>query len=385
MISGVGSAINSVESENFDAGGLKSAIESAASNLEVKPVNINFSEYNWEGVSPELDALNSELSNLEGLYGTLMQNMDSFASFYNDNSIDVSSANNLVATSANNVATSSNNVATSSNNVAQATNKAVDALNDMQQKLIAIADIRAAWSDSPTLSAKIKLDAISANTGIHATIDNFLQSFNKVASGLNKEQLDNWSKYSSALLSVKNAEEAYQKTLEDKQQSIFKLQQEWGTDTQEKAAKASLEFTIKRTKILGVTADNFLDRFNERIKSSITTDEIKKWQELSSAIKKAHQLKIKNISKEIDFYKNIGKEINDAYTGTLSYLNTHEKNIFLSKQAEKYKAKGDNQSYIKTLKEQLQNEKKMSATREDYAIKFDKYIQEVKAEKPKNK
>ena len=73
--------------------------------------------------------------------------------------------------------------------------------------------------------------------------------------------------------------------------------------------------------------------------------------------------------------------IQEAYTGELSYLNSLQKAKVLDIIAAKKLEKGDTQGYFDTLYKQLEYEKKMSVTKEDYAWKFDEYIRTVGEEK----
>jgi hypothetical protein len=84
--------------------------------------------------------------------------------------------------------------------------------------------------------------------------------------------------------------------------------------------------------------------------------------------------RIDEAQKEYDFHKGILDKIESAYTGSLSYLNSLEKASFLGALAQNKFANGDTQGYFDTLYAQLDVEKKMSTTKEDYALKFDEYI-----------
>ncbi len=83
-----------------------------------------------------------------------------------------------------------------------------------------------------------------------------------------------------------------------------------------------------------------------------------------------------------DFYKSIYDKIVNAYTGSLSYLNSVEQANYLDRMAQNQFDSGDTQGYIDTLYAQLEAEKKISLTREDYADKFETYIDELKAQEP---
>jgi hypothetical protein len=72
------------------------------------------------------------------------------------------------------------------------------------------------------------------------------------------------------------------------------------------------------------------------------------------------------------------KRIQDAYLGSLSYFNSLEKASYLESQDMNLLEAGDTQGYFDTLYKQLEYEKKMSTTKEQYALDFDTYVSELK-------
>ena len=80
---------------------------------------------------------------------------------------------------------------------------------------------------------------------------------------------------------------------------------------------------------------------------------------------------------ELAFHEDILNRIENAYTGTLNYMNSLEKASVLGELANVKLASGDTQGYFDTLYKQLEYEKNVSTTREEYAQKFDRYIAEL--------
>jgi len=157
--------------------GAKTAVDAAG--------NIDYSRI----TSPAIQAAEAELSNLEGLYGTLMSNMGQFADYYND----------------------------SANGVADATNKAAEAMSDLQKRLLEIANLRAEWTGDNLEAAKIKLKATEEYTKLYGlTYDNFLKKFNEaVAKGIDDKELEKWKQMSSAIKEYHSAVENLNKGLND--------------------------------------------------------------------------------------------------------------------------------------------------------------------------
>jgi len=204
-----------------------------------------------------LQALEAELTNLEGLYGTLMSNMGGFADYYNG--------------------------------VESAASTATDRLNELEKSLLAIANLKAVWSGDDLSAKTIILNATRRETGLtNLTYDNFIQEFEKVtADGLG---------------------------LDDKT--------------------------------------------------------LKAYQDMSSALRALHDVEVQKINKDISFYEGILNQINNTYTGNLSYLNSEEKLKYLDKQNDPNNSEA-----------QLALEKKLSVTKEDYTAKFDAYIEDLKKKK----
>ncbi len=87
---------------------------------------------------------------------------------------------------------------------------------------------------------------------------------------------------------------------------------------------------------------------------------------------------------ELAFHKEILSQIESAYSGAANYMNSIEKANALANIAQQKLGAGDTQGYFDTLYSQLAEEKKTATTREEYAVKFDRYIGELQgAEQPK--
>ncbi len=86
--------------------------------------------------------------------------------------------------------------------------------------------------------------------------------------------------------------------------------------------------------------------------------------------------------KELSFHLDILNQIEDAYTGTLSYLNSMEKAEYLDRTAQLKLNSGDSQGYFDTLYKQLEYEKATSTTKESYIPKFERYIAELSKAEP---
>jgi len=230
--------------------------------------------------TPEIEAAEAELANLEALYGTLMQNMDGFAEYYGG-----------------------------MEDTATAATAASEKLSDLEKSLVSIANLKAVWGNDEISAKKIILDATKRYTGLtDLTYENFLEKFEAATAdglGMDNETLQAWQDMSNALRALHDVE---QKQLEEEKNKI---------------------------------------------------------------------------RQDITFYEDVIESIRDAYTGTLSYLSSVEKTAYLSDLAKKYKSDGDNENYISTLQKQLEEEKRSSRTKEEYAEKFDKYIQELQKQKPK--
>ncbi len=144
-----------------------------------------------------------------------------------------------------------------------------------------------------------------------------------------------------------------------------------------------LDSAVKETGITGVTSDNFLDRFKTASSSGgFTQEDLENWAQLSDALKnyasaldEKLQLEMDALNLVVNFYTDILKKIQDAYTGSLSYLNSFEKISYLENLGAAQLASGNSQGYFDSLYKQLEYEKKMSVTREEYAVNFDKYIE----------
>jgi len=144
-------------------------------------------DVDWDSItSPAIAAAEAELSNLEGLYGTLMSNMGTFADYYGG--------------------------------VESAAETATEALNDLEKSLVAIANLKAVWGEDDISAKKIILDATKRATGMtDLTYDNFLERFEAATAnglGMEDDTLKAWQDMSTALRNYQDALE--QKTEEEK-------------------------------------------------------------------------------------------------------------------------------------------------------------------------
>jgi len=112
-------------------------------------------------------------------------------------------------------------------------------------------------------------------------------------------------------------------------------------------------------------------------------------EEIKVSNEEALAIQQENLDRELEwqntrlaFYKDIESKIKSAYTGTLSYLNFVEKADFMGRMAQSQFEAGDTQGYFDSLGKQLEYEKKMALTKEEYALKFDSYISELQSAEP---
>ncbi len=86
---------------------------------------------------------------------------------------------------------------------------------------------------------------------------------------------------------------------------------------------------------------------------------------------------------ELAFHTEVLNNVKSLYSGSISWMNSIEKAGFLGAIAEAKLEAGDSQGYFDTLYAQLEAEKRMSVTLEDYKIKFEKGINDMKSFEPK--
>jgi len=176
----------------------------------------------------------------------------------------------------------------------------------------------------------------------------------------------------SAAEESRRAAEEWKDTIVD----IAGLRAEWIGGA--KGAKLYLDAVIARTGLTGINNANFLAKFTEASKNGLSTEDFNKWSDLSSAIKdyasalddaqqEAYNRQIEMLNKQLDFYTDILDRINKAYTGALSYLNTIEKANYIGDYAMQQLENGNTQGYFDSLYKQLEHEKRLSTTREDYS------------------
>ena len=174
------------------------------------------------------------------------------------------------------------------------------------------------------------------------------------------------------------------------------LKAQWMDDLA--GAEMMVRMAEKSTGLTGLTYDNFITKFQAALDAaggsmSMLQEEFDKWSTMSGYIRAYQDLldseKEEKLNKEmevlkaqISFYEDVLKSINDAYLGSLSYLNSMEKAQYAASAAQKAFDDGDTQSYIDNLGKQLDYEKRMSVTKEDYMSSFDSYIDELKKSEP---
>ena len=115
-------------------------------------------------------------------------------------------------------------------------------------------------------------------------------------------------------------------------------------------------------------------------------DAMSSWSDLSGALMDLEdavtedtEARIDALNSEIAFYGNILNTINDTYLGSLSYLNSIEKEVYASNLAEAYAESGDVNAQIEALKAQIENEKLTSTSREDYESSVELYIAQLQS------
>jgi len=203
--------------------------------------NIDYSRI----TSPAIQAAEASLSELEGLYGTLMQNMGGFSDYYGG--------------------------------VESAADGAATALNDLEERLLSIANIRAEWKGDGVESAQIVLDAVIRNTGIKdVTYENFLDKFNAVVNeSTPKDVIDDWKALGDALRKLHDAQQASIRGFED-------IEMMWsGADALE-SVQLTLNRVVEDTGLIGVNYDNFIEKMKE---AQISGDDVQKWKDLSEALR----------------------------------------------------------------------------------------------------
>ena len=219
-----------------------------------------------------------------------------------------------------------------------------------------------------------------------SAVNSIAPAVNSIAPAINSAG----SAVSSAGSAAQSAAEKFT-DLEKSLIAIAQLKATWGDDDVS-GKKIILDATKRITGLNDLTYDNFLERFEVLTADGLGLDRetLQAWNDMSGALRALHdaeeqRLKIEKdaIKKDMAFYEGIIKNIRSAYTGSISYLNSEEKSRYLGNNAQAFKENNDSANYIKTLQEQLANEKKMSVTKEEYAVRFDKYIDELKDQKPK--
>ena len=195
--------------------------------------------------------------------------------------------------------------------------------------------------------------------------------------------------------SQKDAAEALEEAARQLRLSVASLKTEWMPTLE--GSKLYLDVVRKETGLYDVSYENFLRKFTEASNASdFSEDQFEDWSEISSALQNYNdaleeklqleqeklQLELDALNEELAFYKNIKQLIDTAYTGALSYLNTMEKAEYAGQQALVSLEGGDTQGYIAGLSKQLDYEKKMSTSRENYLLLFEDYTNELRQQEP---
>ena len=272
----VGAAANAV------VDGAKTSVDAAG--------NIDYSRI----TSPAIQAAEASLAELQGLYGTLMNNMGSFSDYYGD--------------------------------VGSSASSAASALGELTQRLYDIAAFKAELTDNKVESAKIVLDATTEKTGLtDLTLDNVLSKLDADMSRLTDGYSDVTSAnnaYASSCgavasscslaanscstlsssagdLSDANSDllqdykdqyaalKAYHDALIANKRGFEDLQMLWEGADSITVANTALSRAVEDTKLIGVNSGNFLDKMNEAMEAG---DDVEKWQKLSDALRSVSQV-----------------------------------------------------------------------------------------------
>jgi len=94
------------------------------------------------------------------------------------------------------------------------------------------------------------------------------------------------------------------------------------------------------------------------------------------------QKKINAVKEEISFYDDVLSKIVEAYNGTLSFMMSMEKSDYMGAVAQDMLDRGDSSAYFSALYSQLEHDKKMSITREEYEPKVEAYVNALKQATP---
>ena len=186
------------------------------------------------------------------------------------------------------------------------------------------------------------------------------------------------AKQLAELLSLQNDYRAYFDNLNEMMKASAELANELASEiaAQNREAEAAYKEAMERIKkIREQAAKELLDFEMSLIKRNA--------EEITAVYKKKLDDELALAKASLTFHKSILSKIQDAYTGSLSYLNSLEKSAYLGNLAKSQLEQGDTQSYFDSLYKQLEYDKKMSTTKEDYALKFEGYINKLRgAEEP---
>jgi len=156
------------------------------------------------------------------------------------------------------------------------------------------------------------------------------------------------------------------------------------------SAKVMLSALQKEHDLGKLTLDNYEKQLAIAYKAGGMTDEmLAKYSAVGSALldvaeaeKALHEIRkqaeLDKVKAEIAFYEDIFKRIMNAYSSSISPFNSREKAEHAGNFADAFEGQGNQQGYFDSLYKELEYEKKMSVTKEAYAILFDEYMRDLK-------
>ena len=146
------------------------------------------------------------------------------------------------------------------------------------------------------------------------------------------------------------------------------------------AANKILKDTIALTELYGITADNYLSKFEAANKLGLSDEDLANWQQLGDAITSAEDAS-SSYANLLDSIPASIQAIADAWLGNLSYLDIAQK----AQYAEGYAAiagYSDQLDGVAGAKSYAESAFNATTTKEDYIPAFEKYILELQDEVP---
>jgi hypothetical protein len=198
--------------------------------------------------------------------------------------------------------------------------------------------------------------------------------------------MDNMGTFSEYYDGVEGAASAAADKLSEVEKSlvaIANLKAVWGEDDIS-AKKIILDATKRYTGLNDLTYDNFLQRFEKLTADGLGLDQdtLSAWTDMSNALRAYNDAQTTVIKRDVDFYNNILQQIDDTFTGSMSTLSSYDKAAYAEQRALAYQADGDTTNYLKMLQTQLDSERKMSRTKEEYERSLIRYREELRTQKP---